>query len=60
MITPEIAAQVVRDFLLPMFDVEGRKSQKAKETSGGAVYKELVLSQLLAEQLAQMRNYSDE
>jgi DNA-binding protein H-NS len=49
-----MAAHVVRDFILPMFDV-GKKVE-----SGGAVYKELILSKMLAEQVQQMRCLSNE
>lgn len=70
-ITPELAASVVRDFILPMFESDGKKllRKRGKNHSGkgvtniladsgvsGTVFQELKLSEVLSSELAGLRN----
>lgn len=70
-ITPELAASVVRDFILPMFESDGKKllRKRGKNQAGkgvtniladsgvsGTVFQELKLSEVLSSELAGLRN----
>lgn len=62
-ITPEIAAFVVRNYLLPMFESDFKKSQRQKrngefaglEGAGSTVYSELKLSEKLQLEIYSLR-----
>ena len=69
-VTPELAAQIVKDYILPMFESDGKKDLKNKYnklqgmSSGGiknadTVYGELKLSQQLLSQLKEVRSKFD-
>ena len=64
-ISPELAAKIVRDHILPMFESEGKKSLKNKQNKlnaiglkgalgTGSVFGELKLSDQLATQLQEV------
>ena len=66
--TPELATYVVRNFILPMFETEGKKilRNKSKNASGqgaetgiggsSVVYHELKLSEMLSVQLEDIKS----
>lgn len=53
-ITPELAAQIVKHFILPMFD---RKT--ARSTASSSVYNELKLSDQLQQQMQELKSKFD-
>ena len=60
-VTPELAAQIVKHFVLPMFDNApsssyGKKLGQKGIAQSGAVYGELKLSQQLTDQLKVIRD----
>ena len=71
-VTPELAAQIVKDYILPMFESDGKKdlksrynklqgmnSQGFKGSHVDTVYGELKLSQQLLSQLKEVRSKFD-
>lgn len=65
--TPELAIHVVRNFILPMFETEGKRILRNKSKNGrdigkdlgiggsSSVYNELKLSEMLSDQLTDIK-----
>lgn len=47
MVTPELAAQIIKHFVLPMFDTDTRKNLRIKTANRGSVIGELKLTETL-------------
>jgi hypothetical protein len=66
-VTPELAIHVVRNFILPMFETEGKRILRNKSKNGrdigkdlgiggsSSVYNELKLSEMLSDQLTDIK-----
>eukprot|EP00347_Sterkiella_histriomuscorum_P024062 403332433 len=59
-VSPELAAQIVKNFILPMFDSDNKRYLRGGITSPKTVYGELKLSEQLNEQLNEVRNRFDD